>query len=86
MTRTSKSGNFLPVSDARIHLLCGHGIGLIVVAGLLTVIGKIALGHVEEATSYGLMPLVVALSNMSVLYGKWAWDQINGAAKAKEGE
>lgn len=63
----------ISISDSRFSLICGHSIGAIVVFGLLVVIGKIALGHVEEATSYGLMPLVVGLSNLSILYGNWAW-------------
>ena len=33
----------------------------------------IAFGEIEEKTSYGLMPLVVALSNIGVLAAQWAF-------------
>lgn len=63
------------MSDERFKFVCGHAIGAVVVLGLLGVISRIALGTVQEATSYGLMPLVVGLSNLAILYGNWAWQQ-----------
>lgn len=74
------------MSDNRIRLLAGHIMGMIVVSGLLVVIAKIAIGHVEEASSYGLMPLVVALSNLCTLYGTWAWYTAKDAKSSKEEE
>lgn len=61
------------MSDDRLKFVAGHVMGLICVAGLIVLIAKIAIGHVEEATSYGLMPLVVALSSLCTQYGTWAW-------------
>lgn len=61
------------MTDDRLRIICSHAIGAVAVVGLVILISVIGIGHVEEKTSYGLMPLVVALSNICVLYGQWAW-------------
>ena len=63
----------MPMSDARLQIICSHAVGGLITLALIVLIVVIGLGHVEEKTSYGLMPLTVALSNMAVLYGQWAW-------------
>ena len=43
--------------------------GVVVVLIVAFLAGAIALGHVEEKTSYGLMPLLLILDRCA---GKWA--------------
>lgn len=51
---------------------------LVIMAALAT---AIALGHVEEKTSYGLMPLLTALATLAGGFAQWAF-----SAKDKDGE
>ncbi len=41
-----------------------------IMAGLAV---SIALGHVEEQSSYGLMPLLVALTSLATQFAQWAF-------------
>lgn len=43
---------------------------LLILAGLAL---AFALGKVEEATSYGLMPLIVGLATLSGAFAQWAF-------------
>ncbi len=43
---------------------------LIILAGLAL---SIALGHVEEKSSYGLMPLLVGVSNLATQFASYAF-------------
>ncbi len=43
---------------------------LLILAGLAL---AIAVGHVEEKTSYGLMPLLTALATLSGGFAQWAF-------------
>lgn len=45
-------------------------IALVSLVGLVVVLG---LGHVEEKTSYGLMPIVVALAGFLGGFSTWAF-------------
>ncbi len=36
---------------------------------------SIALGHVEERTSYGLMPLLMGVSNLATQFASWAFSK-----------
>jgi len=47
------------------------GMGLIVILAALALI--IALGRVEQQTSYGLMPIIVALTAVSTTFANWAF-------------
>ncbi len=49
---------------------------LIILAGLAL---AIALGHVEEKTSYGLMPLLVSISHLSGQFAQWAFSSSHSA-------
>ncbi len=46
---------------------------------LLTILASlaaaIALGHVEEKTSYGLMPLLTTLSTLAGAFAQWAFSR-----------
>lgn len=55
--------------------------GFILLVVLSILIGMIAIGHVEEKTSYGLMPLITALSVMGGSFCNWAFGN-----KGKNGE
>lgn len=43
---------------------------LLILAGLAL---AIAMGHVEEKTSYGLMPLLVGISTLAGQFAQWAF-------------
>lgn len=43
---------------------------LVILAGLAA---AIALGHVEEKTSYGLLPLLMGISNLATQFASWAF-------------
>ena len=47
------------------------GFSLLVVLAALA--GAIAFGHVEEKTSYGLMPLLTTLSTLAGGFAQWAF-------------
>jgi len=47
---------------------------LLILAGLAL---AIALGRVEEKTSYGLMPLLSALSVLAGMFAQWAFSAKN---------
>jgi membrane protein YqaA with SNARE-associated domain len=51
------------------HFRAAYGIFLLIVVSILTV--HLALGKVEEETSYGLMPLIVALASALGGYSTW---------------
>lgn len=52
-----------------LRMIFGFSI-LLILAGLAL---AIALGHVEEKSSYGLMPLLVALSGLGGQFAQWAF-------------
>lgn len=55
------------------------GFSLLVILACLAT--AIALGHVEERTSYGLMPLLTTLSTLAGGFAQWAF---NGNGKKPE--
>ena len=56
-------------------------LGFISLIMLCALIAIIALGKVEEHTSYGPQPLVVALNSVSILFAQWAFSHRNGGTK-----
>lgn len=50
--------------------------GLVIVIVLAVLAGVIALGHVEEKTSFGLMPIITALSALAGAFGQWAFGPV----------
>jgi hypothetical protein len=52
--------------------------GFIALLVLAALAGGIAFGEIKEETSFGLMPLVVALANIGVMFAQWAFGK--GAA------
>jgi hypothetical protein len=49
------------------------GLGILLILGVLaTVFG---VGHVEEKTSYGLMPIITTLSTLAGAFAQWAFGQ-----------
>ncbi len=49
------------------------GSALLIILAALS--AAIALGHVEEKTSYGLMPLLTAISVLSGNFAQWAFSK-----------
>jgi hypothetical protein len=47
--------------------------GFIMLAILAILIGIIALGHVEQQTSYGLEGVIGALATLAGAFGNWAF-------------
>jgi hypothetical protein len=47
--------------------------GFILLVGLLALAAGFGFGHIEEKTSYGLMPIVTTLSTLAGLFGGWAF-------------
>lgn len=45
---------------------------LAIIAGITV---AVAVGHVEEATSYGLMPLLTMLSTLAGGFAQWAFSR-----------
>lgn len=58
-----------PSSDT-LRLIFGFCL-LLILAGLAL---AIALGHVEEKTSYGLMPLLTTLATLAGGFTQWAFN------------
>ncbi len=54
------------------------GFLLLLILAVLT--ARVALGKVEEATSYGLMPLITCLATLSGAFANWAF----GAGPSKK--
>jgi hypothetical protein len=60
--------------------------GLIIITVLATLCVIIALGKVEEHTSYGLMPLVVSFSSLAAQWSQWAFSTKEKKEKEKDKE
>ena len=58
------------------------GSALLVILAALS--AAIALGHVEDKTSYGLMPLLTAISVLSGNFAQWAFSKRPGEDKKDE--
>lgn len=61
------------MTDDRLKLILSYTLGGITLLGMVVLIALIGIKQVEEKTSYGLMPLVVALSNLCIIFGNYAW-------------
>lgn len=48
-----------------------YGVLILLVLGMLA--SRIAFGQVEEKTSYGLMPIIVALATLAGAFAQWAF-------------
>ncbi len=47
--------------------------GLVLILILAGLALAIAIGHVEERTSYGLMPILMAIAGLSGQFAQWAF-------------
>lgn len=61
------------MDSERIKLL--YGLCLLIILGGLAI--AFGVGHVEEKTSYGLMPIVTALSTLAGAFAGWAFGTNN---------
>ena len=57
------------------HLKILYGFMLLVMLASLAVV--IALGKVEQSTSYGLLPIITALATLSGAFAQWAFGSGN---------
>ena len=48
--------------------------GFVLLTIMAALAAAIALGHVEEKTSYGLMPLLTTLSTLAGAFANWAFN------------
>ncbi len=48
-------------------------LGTLLVVGLMAVATAIALGHVEEKTSFGLSPILIIFSKVALDFSEWAF-------------
>ena len=48
-------------------------LGALLVLGLMVLAVEVALGHVEEKTSYGLVPILGILGKMALDFSEWAF-------------
>lgn len=60
------------------------GFSLLVILAGITL--AIAMGKVEEATSYGLMPLLTSLSTLAGGFAQWAFSSRNDSGSSKDKE
>lgn len=47
--------------------------GMALLISLVSLATMLALGKIEEKTSYGLMPIITTLSTLAGLFGGWAF-------------
>lgn len=47
--------------------------GIVLLVSLVGLAFTFGLGHIEEKTSYGLMPIITTLSTLAGLFGGWAF-------------
>jgi hypothetical protein len=67
------------MSTERLKMLYGFLLLLILASLAIT----FAIAHVEEKTSYGLMPIIVALATLSGGFAQWAFGS-SGSDKPKD--
>jgi hypothetical protein len=67
----------IPESSDVLRMIFGFSL-LLILAGLAL---AIAVGHVEEKTSYGLMPLLTALATLAGGFAQWAF-----SSKGRDGD
>lgn len=60
------------------------GWGYVLLLGILTLCGKIALGHVEQTTSYGLTEIVGILAVLAGQWANWAFGESRSSAHIEE--
>lgn len=74
-----------PMTDGRLRLLLGFGMGfcILFVLGILALV--IALGKVEERTSYGLLGIITPLTTLAGAFVGWAFGkQSDGKADGQQ--
>jgi hypothetical protein len=70
------------ISEGRLKIMCGYGFGFTVLAVYFTLAIAIAVGHVEEKTSYGLREVLMALGPLGGMFCGWAFGlSTNGGTK-----
>jgi hypothetical protein len=75
---------FQSTSDSRLKIIFGYGFGFTVLAVYFILAIAIAVGHVEEKTSYGLREVLMALGPIGGMFCGWAFG-LAANGKSKEG-
>lgn len=65
------------MTDNRLKLL----FGFLLLVCLAALTAAIALGHVEENTSYGLIPIITCLATLAGSFSNWAFGSTNNPEK-----
>lgn len=62
--------------------------GFILIIGILSLTARIALGHVEQASSYGLTEIIGILAVLAGQWANWAFGESRSSSQAetKNGE
>ena len=58
--------------------------GFILLLGILSLCARIALGHVEEKTSYGLTEIIGILAVLAGQWANWAFGESRTSSTVKE--
>ncbi len=58
-----------PVNGERFRLILGS----LILIGLISLAAAIALGHVEEKTSFGLTPIMAVMAKVTLDFSQWAF-------------
>ena len=60
-------------------------LGAIIIVGLLLLAVFVALGRVEEKTSYGLVPIMTILAKVALDFSEWAFRKQSSDKGDKDG-
>jgi hypothetical protein len=74
---------FKDVTDNRLKIIFGYAFGFFVLGVYFTLALAIAMGHVEEKTSYGLVQVLTALGPLGGMFCGWAFG-LSRNGKSKE--
>ena len=58
--------------------------GFILLLGILSLCARIALGHVEEKTSYGLLEIIGILAVLAGQWANWAFGESRTSSSTKQ--
>lgn len=76
--------SFLPQDNDRLKILLAYTFGFTVLAVYAILAISIALGHVEEKTSFGLREVLANLGPLGGGFAVWAFGAASAAMKNKE--
>lgn len=72
----------LPMTDERLKIWLGFSLGFAILLVLAALAMSIALGKVEEKTSYGLLGIISPLTTLAGTFAGWAFGKISNDSKS----